>query len=517
MFERFKPKTPKWLDNYLEEAYGTTDPQQDFSHLRHETPNGIEPKYYEKALEIAAGATVPPAVRARVEEVVVDTTKSPGMLAFENKLEKDSQFQNAVNSLSMVGGLLAESYISLRNGESLNEMVGTDPDNLHQLMRAAFSKLQGRVVEKKEIVGYLSRKNMNLNNVLYYEVLGLGDASTPDEVDAKCHALQQVVYELDDLASYPNCMKVIKAMAAAKHPNYKKLTMRQIVTQLNIPTGGRLRFDETRIQEMLTEAEKSQKQRRYEAFFKAHQSMPAIAMLGRLGGAFHVRPDEYAARYKDAYFGGQEAEEVAREIDSLFPDVPGLGRELLLAATTGSDLLALVRVIDEKMQRPETLEAKLAEIHRVLGRRYHVLLAESDPYKRELEDEGKPEINFGTFWREAKNDSDPEVARAFSQLWQLHFALRRTEDQYNEKNRDVHFNGDEQAEFTQKFVSVMGAGLAASMQLAADAGNGAPYQYYALMEVIAHHYQCTKRPEQLKRELKRIGRTLSNMYPNLGI
>ena len=63
--------------------------------------------------------------------------------------------------------------------------------------------------------------------------------------------------------------------------------------------------------------------------------------------------------------------------------------------------------------------------------------------------------------------------------------------------------------------STLGADLVAAMKMAADLGKGVPYQFYALIEVIAKHSDATRDPDKLKRRLCEVSDTLHGMFPDL--
>ncbi|MFH0838202.1 MAG: hypothetical protein V1880_02970 [Patescibacteria group bacterium] len=126
----------------------------------------------------------------------------------------------------------------------------------------------------------------------------------------------------------------------------------------------------------------------------------------------------------------------------------------------------------------------------------------------------KPEINFESFYVEVYQTS--ATSRIYNMLHNLHFALRRTDEQYKAKNKAAHFNNDDRDTVIGNLDEKLGADLRAAMQTAAQKSNEAPYQHYALMEVIAKHADCASDPEKLKTELKRIGAILDSLYPKLG-
>ena len=512
----FSPKAKDWLDAYLADEYGTDVPDVE---VLFPAPEHFTEKDLDAELRHAIQTTAIP-VRQRVGQVtggaVPEGREVRGPAYFQSLVERDSDLSNAFTSLTMVIGLLRDSYKNQRPGESVAEHAGFDQANLHTVLKGLFSAVKGNVIEQKKVVAYLTKVGWSVKQILYYDILGLTDHSSEAEINFKCEQFKRQADRLDQLLEYAPVENVNQLLRARKDPQNAAVPTADLVAQFGFSADAPVRFDEDAANSMLAETRERQTEAYYSAFCQANRTMPALAMLQNMATTFGARDEEYTARYQQAYFNGHSVEEVVRELDGLFPEVPGMGRELLAASVSGGNVQALVRRINErcKFKNPQELQAKLAEFHQAVGRRYPGLLVQGDPLKQELEEAGKPEIDFTTFWQEVK--TDPEISRVYHQLHHLHFALRRTDEQYDAKNRHQHFEGEDRNAVLANLNGVLGYDLMAAMQTAADMGNEVPYQHYALIEAIAKHGNCVKNPDRLKRELCRIGTALNDLYPALG-
>ena len=479
----------------------------------------LEEEDLDAELDKAARAAIP-VLRQRVAEVPQQQPAAPeqskALSFFIVTAKKDPKLNNGFHSFAMIELLLENSFDPPpTHDETLIQALGMDEENLYLLMRALLSGLQGRVVEKKDIVNYLTQIPLDFQQFLF-DQLGLNDDSTEAEIKEKCELLKGVIDHFDELMSYPKHLSIMYAYYDIEADNEGKKTTREILAENKMAPGSDQIFDQAVAHNLIA-------QTYYSRFYRDNAAlMPAFNMLNNLFGILKARPEAYAAHYQAQYCGGLSVDELKQQLDALFPEVPGMGDRLQAAAKQGSDFLSVIRAISEgfAVQSHEELRDRVEEAHRRIGRAFKdgALMDENDPYKHELEDEGKPEIDFSQHFDVVRKDPDPDTARSFEQLRQLHYALARTPEKYAEKSRE-QFGGDERDMVIMKLDNALGAELRAKFQQTAQAvGFQAPDQFYALMQVVAEHYNCSKSPERLKKHLIGISQILADkdMYPNLG-
>ncbi len=480
-------------------------------------------KELEEELKAYAAPAPHEAVARRARRRVADTgtsadgatapeaDKPKGMEYFKSLILGNSKLYNAYTSLGLVGGLLRDSYKNPRPGESVTEIMGFDTDNLHGVMQAVFGKLEGTYVRKSDIVSYLSKPQWSQLQILYYDVLKLKDDSTSDEIDAKAEELKQVIDRFEGLLSYGGVENVSGAIRASKENEDPNVSTEDIVKQYGLPVGEAEDFDADVIEETLDGLKSGSSARptsgpeaSYAQFYFENKAL--MAPLEKFQDAFaSLSPDEWA--------------EMAPKLDAKFPGAPmGISLNLSLALAPGKNASDLIKAVSVAFgtKDPDVLKEKMEVLSQAVQELKPELFEAPAPASPEAasEAEERPTMDYYQFYQD-EIESDPEMVEAYMPLFNLYYAIKRSEEKFKKKDEtEKLFNGLSKPEVMIELNGLLGEGMAQAMEASAKAGKGEKNVRTALIKAIAEKGGFTS-PEELKKELVRVKEILTRRFPRL--
>lgn len=380
----------------------------EIAELLKERPEGIQPKDY--AYEIAQTLRAPvPDLRQRVAQVTrsagrahpVQATPEPQPVSkidqFEKIVEASPELSHAFDALNMLCDLLRNSY---RPSGSVYKLMGFDQDNLDDELQAAFILAKGKPVMSQRIYGYLTQPNRTTLEVFYYQLLGLNDDSTEDEMRQRANRLEdKMERELTDLMNFRQRLYVEDALCDIEESDGNE-TPEEIVRRYGF-TGDPIRFDVEANKRIREEAELRASGKPIPArpaapkpvpvavpqapqpapqvldcdkFYQENGNHPALVTLIRIHEALNVDPGTFTSRYQARYFEGDDVDTVIERLNLVgkdLYDIDGLGNLLILADTHPERIDLLQQIADKnQIKNNAALGQKLNEIQQMILARY---------------------------------------------------------------------------------------------------------------------------------------------------
>lgn len=512
--------------------------EEELEALLSEAEDG-EPADLDEEYELAK-QTVVPRARAAVAQVVHNPPlePAPSVIAeqptaldiFEGIVESRPDFNQALDSVFMVGKLITNLYDS---GEYVCKQMGFDPDNLLKHMQAQFCLATGTYVTEEDINSYFTQPNRGLRDIIYYDLLGLNDDSTEDEMKQRVSETTEDMKEyFKDLLKFRKRLLVGDALMdiaedreseEGRSPEEAQEAVTEILKAYGFSGNPLPHFDEDAIEEVLAEVQglptperatgtapsgapeaAAEGEVNYAEFYSKNQTQPAMRMLYRLHHALS-NPDQLASKYKDL-FNGEEAQAVVSRLNETLEQLgsaPSLGYDLLIASE-GTDTHALLEqiAVSFNITNPVALKAKMEEVYQAIQRQYPNL----SPVPVAAPTPAQPTFDYEAFYEAL---AEEPVALKY-----LFYALKGDNKEYDDNYRFTHFDGDSRIEVMESVDEILGDGMAVKLRDAArktDANDQTTY-----IQVIAESFpRITNNPKAIEHVLRQITAKLAVKYPKI--